>query len=68
MLEGINRIAETKEWISKLKYRITVMEENKDKRMKRIKNSLRDLRDKIKSTIIWIIGAPEQEESETIYE
>ena len=41
---------------------ITTAEQNKEKRMKRIENSLRDLWDNIKCTNIRIIGVPEEEE------
>ena len=41
---------------------ITTAEQNKEKRMKRIEHSLRDLWDNIKHTNIWIIGVPEEEE------
>ena len=41
---------------------ITTAEQNKEKRMKRIEDSLRDLRDNIKCTNIRIIGLPEEEE------
>ena len=41
---------------------ITTAEQNKEKRMKRIEDSLRDLWDNIKLTNIWIIGVPEEEE------
>ena len=41
---------------------IPAREQNKEKRMKRIKDSLRDLCDNIKHTNIWIIGVPEEEE------
>ena len=41
---------------------ITTTEQNKDKRMKRIEDSLRDLWDNIKHTNIRIIGVPEEEE------
>ena len=41
---------------------ITSEEQNKVKRMKRTEDSLRDLRDNIKCTNIWIIGASEEEE------
>ena len=41
---------------------ITAEEQNKEKRMKRIKDSLRDLWDNIKRTKIRIIGVPEEEE------
>ena len=64
-LEGINRIIEAEEWISELEDRmveITTMEQNKEKRMKRNEDSLRDLWDNIKHTNICIIGVPEGEE------
>ena len=41
---------------------ITTAEQHKEKRMKRIENSLRDLWDNIKHTNIRIIGVPEEEE------
>ena len=51
---------------------ITARKQNKEKRMKRIEDSLRDLWDKIKHTNIRIIGVPEKEEekkrSEKIFE
>ena len=51
---------------------ITTAEQNKEKRMKRIEDSLRDLWDNIKHTNIRIIGVPEEEEkkkgSEKIFE
>ena len=63
-LEGINnRITEEEEWISGLEDKIveiTTAEQNKEKRMKRIEDSLRDLWD-IKCTNIRIIGVPEEE-------
>ena len=69
-LEGINsKITEAEEWISELEDRmveITAMEQNKDKRMKRIEDSLRDLWDNIKHTNIRIIGVPEEEEREKV--
>ena len=53
-LEGINnRITEAEEWISELEdkmVKITATEQNKEKRMKRIEDSLRDLWDNIKQT------------------
>ena len=53
-LEGINsRITEEEEWISDLEDKIvevTTAEQNKEKRMKRIEDSLRDLWDNIKCT------------------
>ena len=65
-LEGINsRITEAKEWINDLKYRMvefTVMEQNKEKRMKRTEDTFRDFWDNIKHTNIRIIGVPEDEE------
>ena len=41
---------------------ITTAEQNKEKRTKRIEDSLRDLCDNIKCTNIRIIGVPEEEE------
>ena len=68
-LEGINsRITEAEEWKSDLKDKlveITTAEQNKEKRMKRIEDSLRGLWDNIKHTNIWIIGVPEEEEKKT---
>ena len=43
---------------------ITAEEQNKEKRMKRIEDSLRDLWDNIKRTNIQIIGVLEEEEQE----
>ena len=67
-LEGINsRITEAEEWISDLEDRIveiTAAEQNKEKRMKRNEDSLRDLWNNIKRTNIRIIGVPEGEERE----
>ena len=61
-LEGINsRIAEAEERISELEYKMvetTSEEQNKVKRMKSTKDSLRDLWDNIKYTNIHIIGVP----------
>ena len=66
MLEGINnRITEAEERISELKDKmaeITANEQNKEKRMKRIDDNLRDLWDNNKCTNIRIIGVPEEEE------
>ena len=54
-LEGINsRIAETEEWISDLEDKIvetTTEEQNKEKRMKRIEDSLRDSWTTLNATI-----------------
>ena len=43
---------------------ITTAEQNKEKRMKRTEDSLRDLWDNIKCNNIHIIGVPEGEERE----
>ena len=64
-LEGINSRITVEEWRSDLEDKIveiTTTEQNKGKRMKRIKDSLRDLWDNIKCTNIRIIGVPEEEE------
>ena len=67
-LEGINsRITEAEERISDLEDRMvefTAAEQNKEKRMKRNEDSLRDLWDNIKRNNIRIIGVPEGEERE----
>ena len=66
-LEGINsRITEAKEQISDLEDRMvgfTAMKQNKEKRMKRNEDSLRDHWDNIKCNI-HIIGGPEGEDRE----
>ena len=75
-LEGINsRITEAEERITDLEDKIgeiTATEQNKEKRMKRIEDSLRNLWENIKHTNIRIIGVPEEEEkkkgSEKIFE
>ena len=75
-LEGINsRITEAEEWTSDLEDKIveiTTTEQNKEKKMKRIEDSLRDLWDNIKRTNIQITGVPEADEkkkgSEKIFE
>ena len=63
-LEGINsRITEAEERISDLEDKIveiTTTEHNKEKRMKRIEDSLRDIWDNIKCTNIRIISYPEK--------
>ena len=65
-LEGINsRITDAEEWISDLedkRVEIATAEQNKEKRMKRIEDRLRDLWDNIKGTNIQTIGVPEGEE------
>ena len=67
-LEGINsRITEAEKRISDLEDRMvafTAEEQNKEKRMKRNEDTLRDLWDNIKHNNIRIIGAPEGEERE----
>ena len=67
-LEGIySRILEAEEWISDPEDRMvefTAAEQNKEKRMKRNEDSLRDLWDNIKCNNIHIIGVPEGEERE----
>ena len=64
-LEEINsRITEGEKWISDLEDKIveiTTVEQNKEKRMRRTEDSLRDLWDNIKRTNIRIIGVPEEE-------
>ena len=71
-LEGINsRITEAGERISDLEDRMvefTAAEQNKEKRMKRNEDSLRDLWDNIKHTNIHIIEVPEGEEREKTQE
>ena len=60
-----SRITEAEEQISDLEDKIveiSTAEQNKEKRMKRIEDSLRDLWDNIKRTNIQIIGVPEEEE------
>ena len=65
-LQGMNsRITEAEERISDLEGKIaeiTTAEQNKEKRMKRIEDSLRDPWDNIKCTNIRIIQVPEEEE------
>ena len=75
-LEGINnKITEAEKCVSELedkKVEITAKEQNKEKRMKRIEDNLRDIWDNTKRTNIRIIGIPEEEEkkkgSEKIFE
>ena len=65
-LQGINnRITKAEEIISELEdgmVEITAKEQNKEKRMKRIEDNIRDLWDNTKCTHIRIIGVPEEEE------
>ena len=65
-LEGIkSRITEAEERTSDLQDKIveiTTAEQNKEERIKRIEDSLRDFWDNIKHTNIRIIGVPEEEE------
>ena len=75
-LEGINsRITEAEERRRNLEDKIMVLniaEENKEKRMKRIQDTLRDIWDNIKCTNIRIIGVPEEDKkkkgSEKVFE
>ena len=65
-LEGINsRITEAEEQINDLEDKMvefTVVEQNKEKRMKRNEDRLRNLWDNIKHTNIHIMRVPEGEE------
>ena len=67
-LEGINsRMTEAEERLSDLEDRMvafTATEQNKEERMQRNEDSLRDLWDNIKCDNIHIIGIPEGEERE----
>ena len=70
LLERINRITEVEEWINNLEDsgRNTSTEQDKEKGMKRNKDSLRDLWDNIKLTDIQIIEALEEKEKRKDYE
>ena len=60
-----SRVTEAEEWISDLEDKIveiTTTEQDKEKRLKRIEDSLRHLWDNIKRTNIRVIGVPEEEE------
>ena len=60
-----SRITEAEEWISDLEDKIieiTNAEQNKEKRMKKMEDSLRHLWGNIKNTNIRMIGVPEEEE------
>ena len=65
-LQGINsRITEAEERISDLedkRVEMTTKDQNKEKRMKRIEDSLRDLWNNVKRTNIQIIRVPEEKE------
>ena len=72
-LEGINtRITEAEERISDLEDRMVKITARsrikKKKRMKSNEDSLRDFQDNIKLTNIWIMGVPEEEEKEKVFE
>ena len=70
-LEGINnRITKAEERISELEdemVEITAKEQNKEKRMKRIEDNLRDLWDNNKCTNIQIIRVLEEEEKKKCF-
>ena len=67
-----SRISEVEEQIRELEdtmVEIIAKQQNKEKRMKRIEDSLRDLWDNIRCTSIWIIGVPEKaKENQKIFE
>ena len=71
-LEGTNsRIMEAEDRISEVKYRmvdINETERKKEKRIKRNKDTLRDLQDNIKRYNIRIIGVPEEEDKKKDHE
>ena len=64
MLESINnRITEAEEWISDLEDRMvefTAVEQNKEKRMKRNEDSLRDLWNKLNTTTFALWGSQKE--------
>ena len=71
MKESIAEYLQQKSEISEMDYKmveITSEEQNKVKRMKRTKGSLRDLWDNIKHTNIRIIEVPKEEEKKKRYE
>ena len=69
-LQGINnRMTEAKQRTSELEDKmveITAEEQDKEKRMKRIEDNLRDLWDNTKHTNIRIIGGPRRREKERV--
>ena len=71
-LDAVNsRISKAEERISELEDKTVEMtseEQNKVRRMKRTEDSLRDVWDNIKCTVIQIIGVPEEEEKKKRYE
>ena len=71
-LEGINsRISELEEQISELEDKMVDIpseDQNKVKRMKRTKDSLRDLWDNVKHSNVGIIGVQEEKEKKKGYE
>jgi len=72
ILEGTNsRITKAEDRISELEDRmveINESERNKEKWIKRNKDNLRDLKDNVKHTNIWIIGVPEEEDKKKDHE
>ena len=76
MVEGTNsRVIKAKEWIRELEDRIVQINEaerNKEKRIKRNEDSIRDHWNTIKHPNFWIIDVPEEEDKrkghEKIYE
>ena len=60
-----SRITEAEEWVNEMEDRIVKIseaEQNKQKRMKKSEDSLRDHWDNIKHTNIQVIGVPEEED------
>ena len=68
-LEGINnRGRTTKSELEDRMVEITAEEQNKEKKMKRIEDNLRDLWGNTKHTNIWIIRVPEEEKKKKGFE
>ena len=67
-----NRLTEAEEWINELEDKMvemTAKKQNKEKRMKRIEDNLRDPWDNTKRTNIRIIGGPKRgREKERVWE